>query len=192
MAYEQKQPDKKDALKDYVEVNQRVIEFWEKYPNGRIHTEIISWNDGVIVMKAEVYRDVLDQIPFAVGHAYEKENSTFINKTSCLENAETSCVGRALGLGNFSAKRSIASKEEVENAIHQQEEIKKQEKTDAQPIKKNDPALKAKYNILNGSPDGFEEFIQKMQSKGYGIIQISEYMSKKIAERKEKEGQANE
>lgn len=187
MAYEQKQTDKKDALKDYVEVNQRVIEFWAKYPNGRIHTEIISWNDGVIIMKAEVYRDVLDQIPFAIGHAYEKENSTFINKTSCLENAETSCVGRAIGLCGISAKRSIASREEVENAIHQQEEIKKQERSI-----KVDPALKAKYNILNGSPDGFDEFMQKMQSKGYGIEQISEYMTKKIAERKEKEGQANE
>lgn len=172
--------NKEDALKDYVEVNQRVIEFWAKYPNGRIHTEIISWTDGVIIMKAEVYRDIADQIPFAIGHAYERENSTFINKTSCIENAETSCVGRALGLGNFSAKRSIASKEEVENAIHQQEEIKKQER-----LPKVDPAIKAKYNILNGSPDGFDDFMQKMIGKGYSNSAINEYLTKKVAEKKE-------
>jgi hypothetical protein len=170
-----------NVLKDYVEVNQRVMEFWSKYPNGRIHTEILSWENGIIVMKASVYKDLLDQIPFSVGHAYEKEGVGMINSTSCLENAETSCVGRALGLGNFSAKRSIASKEEVENAIHQQEEIKKQEKSS-----KADPAIKAKYNILNGSPDGFDEFMQKMNAKGYSMQAINEYMTQKIAERKTK------
>ena len=172
--------NKKDALKDYVEVNQRVIEFWAKYPNGRIHTEIVSWQDGVVIMKAEGYRDVADAIPFAVGHAYERENSTFINKTSALENCETSCVGRMLGLGNFSAKKSIATKEEVANAIHQQEEIKKQERSP-----KVDPAIKAKYNILNGSPDGFDEFMQKMIGKGYTNQAIAEYLTKKVAEKKE-------
>jgi hypothetical protein len=172
--------NKKDALKDYVEVNQRVIEFWAKYPNGRINTEIVSWQDGVVIMKAECYRDVTDAIPFAVGHAYERENSTFINKTSALENCETSCVGRAIGLSGISAKRSIASKEEVANAIHQQEEMKKQERSP-----KVDPAIKAKYNILNGSPDGFDEFMQKMIGKGYTNQAIAEYLTKKVAEKKE-------
>lgn len=179
MAYEQKQSAKKEALKDYVEVNQRVIEFWQKYPNGRIHTEILSWENGVIVIKASGYRDIADVNPFSIGHAYEKEGAGMINATSALENGETSAVGRMLGLGGFSAKKSIASKEEVENAIAQQEQIK-------QETAKPDPALKAKYNILNGSPDGFTEFMQKMQSKGYTNQAISEYMTKKIAERKEK------
>lgn len=185
MAYEQKQSAKKEALKDYVEVNQRVIEFWQKYPNGRIHTEILSWENGVIVMKASGYRNIADEIPFSVGHAYEKEGVGMINSTSCLENAETSAVGRMLGLGNFSAKKSIASKEEVENAIAQQEQIK-------QETNKTDPALKAKYNILNGSPDGFGEFMQKMQGKGYTNQAINEYMTKKIAERKQTEEKTNE
>lgn len=170
----------KEALKDYVEVNQRVIEFWSKYPNGRIQTEIISWDNGVIVIKASGYRDIIDQVPFSVGHAYEKEGAGMINSTSALENGETSAVGRMLGLGGFSAKRSIASKEEVENAIHQQEEMKKQERSP-----KVDPAIKAKYNILNGSPDGFDEFMQKMIGKGYTNQAIAEYLTKKVAEKKE-------
>lgn len=179
MAYEQKQDAKKDALKDYVEVNKRIELFWQKYPNGRIETDIKSWVDGVIVMIARVWKDTTDHNPSATGHAYEVQGSTYINKTSALENCETSAVGRALAILGFEIKKSIASKEEVENAIAQQEQIK-------QETNKTDPALKAKYNILNGSPDGFAEFMQKMQGKGYTNQAINEYMTKKIAERKEK------
>ena len=107
---------REDALRDYVEVNTRIMKFYEKYPEGRILTEILDWKDGVVVMKATVYRDSSDVIA-ATGHAYEKEGSSFINKTSALENCETSCVGRALAMLGFEIKKSIASKEEVANAM---------------------------------------------------------------------------
>lgn len=107
---------RQNALKDYVEVNVRVEKFYDKFPNGRIITNLVSWENGVVVMKAEVYRDLADQVPSATGHAYEKEGSSFINKTSALENCETSAVGRALALLGFEIKKSIASKEEVDNA----------------------------------------------------------------------------
>ena len=188
MAYEQKTPDKKDSLKDYIEVNERVQEFWVKHPNGRIATEIVSWNDGVVIMRASVYKDLSDTLPSAIGHAYEKENSTFINKTSALENCETSCVGRALGLLGLSIKRSIASKEEVANAISQQQEQPK-----AKQVKDNDVANKAKYNLLNGSPNGYDDFLQKMKAKGYDADQVTEYLTKKVEERKNnKEVKENE
>lgn len=54
------------------------------------------------------------------GTAYEKEGSTFINKTSYIENCETSAVGRALGMAGFGIDTSIASAEEVQNAIANQ------------------------------------------------------------------------
>ena len=107
---------REDALKDYVEVNTRIMKFYEKYPEGRILTEILDWKDGVVVMKATVYRDSSDIIA-ATGHAYEKEGSSFINKTSALENCETSACGRALAMLGFEIKKSIASKEEVANAM---------------------------------------------------------------------------
>ena len=115
---------KENALKDYVEVNTRIMKFYEKYPNGRILTEIVSWNDGVIVMKATVYRDESNVIA-ATGHAYEKEGSSFINKTSALENCETSAVGRSLAMLGFEIKKSVASREEVANAQLQQATINK-------------------------------------------------------------------
>ena len=107
---------REDALKDYVEVNTRIMKFYEKYPEGRILTEILDWKDGIVVMKATVYRDSSDIIA-ATGHAYEKEGSSFINRTSALENCETSACGRALAMLGFEIKKSIASKEEVANAI---------------------------------------------------------------------------
>jgi len=103
--------------KEYVEVNQRIKAFREMYPNGSIMTEIISHQDGVCVIKAIV---ILDNQVRATGHAYEKEGSTFINKTSYIENAETSAIGRALGCMGIGIDTSVASVEEVANAIKQQ------------------------------------------------------------------------
>ena len=114
---------KENALKDYIEVNVRIMKFYEKYPEGRILTEIVKWEDGVIVMKATTYRNDSD-IPASTGYAYEKEGSSFINKTSALENCETSAVGRALAILGFEIKKSVASREEVANAQLQQQQFK--------------------------------------------------------------------
>lgn len=46
-----------DRLKDYIEVNKRIEAFWNKFPNGRIETNIISWENGTIIMNAKVYFD---------------------------------------------------------------------------------------------------------------------------------------
>ena len=56
-----------------------------------------------------------------VGHAYEKEDSSFINKTSYIENCETSAVGRALGMAGFGIDASICSAEELQNAVLNQD-----------------------------------------------------------------------
>ena len=107
--------------KDYVEVNKRVMAFRELEPNGSITTDIISLESGVVVMKATVISGS-GQI-LGTGFAYEKESSSFINKTSYIENCETSAVGRALGFCGIGVDSSIASAEEVQNAIKQQENL---------------------------------------------------------------------
>lgn len=108
--------------KSYIEVNQRIKAYRMVYPNGMIKPEIKSLKDGVCIFRAEVTNDNGDVI--GVGHAYEKENSTFINKTSYIENCETSAVGRALGMAGFGIDTSVASAEEVQNAIENQKEKK--------------------------------------------------------------------
>lgn len=107
--------------KNYVEVNKRVMAFRELEPNGSILTEIISLENGVVVMKATVSSG--EGQVLGTGFAYEKESSSYINKTSYIENCETSAVGRALGFCGIGVATSIASAEEVTNAINQQENL---------------------------------------------------------------------
>lgn len=104
--------------KAYAQVNDRVMAFRELYPEGGIHTELISNADGVCVVQASVSDD--QGRILATGLAYEKEGSTYINKTSYIENCETSAVGRALGFLGIGADDSICSAEELANAVMNQ------------------------------------------------------------------------
>ena len=121
--------------KDYVEVVQRLTAFWQLCENGKIETELISNDNGVCVIKAKVFEDKNDAEPRATGMACEKENSTFINKTSYIENCETSAVGRALGNAGIGINTSVASYEEVSNAILNQNIDKTISKTQADALK---------------------------------------------------------
>lgn len=113
--------------KDYAEVNQRIKAFRMIYPQGTIETEILQQDNirfldeetNVVVIKATIKTE--DGHILATGTAYEKENSTFINKTSYIENCETSAIGRALGIAGFGIDVSVASAEEVQNAIQNQQ-----------------------------------------------------------------------
>lgn len=116
--------------KDYAEVNQRIKAFRMVYPTGQIATKMLSNENGVCVFQASVgyFDDDGQYIGLGTGTAYEKENSSFINKTSYIENCETSAVGRALGMAGFGIDTSVASYEEVQNAINNQAEPKATDK----------------------------------------------------------------
>lgn len=111
--------------KEYAEVNQRIKAFRMVYPMGTIKTEMIQNENGVCIFQATILDN---EKLLATGTAYEKENSTFINKTSYIENCETSAIGRALGIAGFGIDTSVASAEEVQNAIANQEPSKKEQK----------------------------------------------------------------
>lgn len=108
---------------EYVPVNERIKAFWKMYPNGRINTALIKDEAGVCTIKAEIFAFDTDAQPRATGYASEKESSSFINKTSYIENCETSAIGRALGIYGIGIDTSIASAEEVETAIENQKKI---------------------------------------------------------------------
>ena len=117
--------------KDYAEVPQRIKAFRSLFPNGAIETSIISNDNQMVVMKATV-RDEEGHV-LGEGHAYEKESSSFINKTSYIENCETSAVGRALGMCGFGIDTSVASYEEVANAINNQDRMKAEKAMETTP-----------------------------------------------------------
>lgn len=104
--------------KAYTEVNERIKAFRMLFPNGCIQTDLLINGDGICIIKATVLNE--EGFILATGIAYEKEGSSFINKTSYIENCETSAVGRALGMLGIGIDTSVASFEEVGNAIQQQ------------------------------------------------------------------------
>ena len=104
--------------RDYIEVNQRILAFWELYPNGRITTELLADDGKRCTFKASVYDG--DNL-LATGHSFEFQGAGMVNKTSYVENCETSAVGRALGMLGIGVTESIASADEVQAAIEHQE-----------------------------------------------------------------------
>lgn len=105
--------------KQYSEVSQRIKAFRLVHPSGCITTEIIDMDNGIVTMKSSVFDEQNHLL--GTGFAQEKENSSFINKTSYIENCETSAIGRALGMCGYGVDVSVASAEEVQNAIHNQQ-----------------------------------------------------------------------
>ena len=131
--------------KEYVQVNERVKAFRDICPNGTIETEIVSMEGEVVVIRATI-RD--GETILATGLAYEKESSSYINKTSYIENCETSAVGRALGFCGIGIDGSMCSAEELVNAIQQQDAIKELEKKPATDVVKDTlKSLCQKHNV---------------------------------------------
>lgn len=153
--------------KDYAEVNQRIKAFRMVYPTGTIRTEMLSNENGVCIFKAIVE---IEGIILGTGTAYEKEGSSFINKTSYIENCETSAIGRALGMAGFGIDTSVASAEEVQNAIIQQGQ--------------DDKISKAQIEALNKSIEnaGIKDEVVELILSQYGYsstneIKIKDYMN---------------
>lgn len=111
--------------KNYVMVNERIKAFRYVFPLGTISTEILEDDGERVTVKAYVYDG---GTLLATGHAFEVKAASYINKTSYIENCETSAVGRALGFLGFGCDDSLASAEEVKNAIEAQDSIKAEEK----------------------------------------------------------------
>ena len=153
--------------KDYIPVNERIKAFRFIYPRGQILTEIIGLENGICTMKAEVYDD--NGKLLATGHGQEKEGSTFINKTSFIENCETSCIGRTLGSLGIGLDNGFASYEEVANAKVQQGEnldrktISKEEweKLKQMYSKEEIKAMYTELNISKGTDIPKEYFDRK-------------------------------
>jgi hypothetical protein len=100
-------------LENYETVEDRLIRFWTDHPNGRIGTSIHHYDDNKVVFRAEVYFDAADDTPKATGYAEEVRGASPVNKTSHVENAETSAIGRALANCNYAPRGSRPSREEM-------------------------------------------------------------------------------
>lgn len=107
--------------KAYVTVNERIKAFRELFPKYKLISRIIQFDEKRVVMAAEVINQ--EGVIVANGHAYEDCNSSYINKTSYLENCETSAWGRALANLGIGIDNDIHSADELKNAMEAQEEL---------------------------------------------------------------------
>ena len=103
--------------KKYVLVSDRILAFNEEYTNGSIQTTLLSdLNAEVVVVKAIITPDVTNAQRVFTGYSQARIGDGYINKTSALENAETSAVGRALAMMGIGVIDSIASVDEIHKA----------------------------------------------------------------------------
>jgi hypothetical protein len=100
-------------LAAYALVADRITLFHETYPSGQILTDLISRENGEITFRARIYREPGDRRPSATGWASEVIGDGEINEVACLENTETSAVGRALANLGFTASKARPSAEEM-------------------------------------------------------------------------------
>ena len=126
--------------KKYVEVKERIKHFRENYKGYALTSEVLELTDTRCVIISKVL-DEKERV-LATGIAYEILGSTNVNKTSFVENCETSANGRALANLGIMIDDSIASADEVQMAISQKDVIKKEE------TKKPEKLTDAKFQAM--------------------------------------------
>lgn len=148
-------------LESYETVDQRIQRFYREHPQGRIETDVVSFdgehNATRWVVKAKVYRDSFPEtLPAGEGHAFEIDGGGGANKTSALENGETSAVGRALAQAGFSGSKRTTREEMMK--------VKGAEIRERIAAAQSVDELKAIHTEL--SSDGIaKEFIQELSDR---------------------------
>jgi hypothetical protein len=166
--------------KQYATVAHRLQKFRTLYPAAQIITELTADDGKKVIMRSEIR---IDGITIATGWAEEVRGSSNINKTSALENCETSAIGRALAIAGFDTSGHICSADEVSVAIERQKNeantaIKTLDKM-AKKAKLTKKQQKALENHLDECTDG-DIKLQKVLAF-YKIDNLSE-LSKQDAE----------
>lgn len=154
-----KKTGKKDT-KDYVDVAQRVKAFRRLYPQGFIKTDFVRLEGGFCVMRATAgfYNDEGTAVVIATGTAQESQDANMINKTSYIENCETSAIGRALGMAGIGIDGGIASADEMQNALKQQEQLE-----NAKETKSKKPSKQAEEPDLNSTIEDAPKAVSKVK-----------------------------
>lgn len=151
--------------KEYVEVHTRLKYFRSKYPQYTLETDTVEKTEDTVMFKAVIKNE--EGRVLASGHAEERRGSSFINKTSYVENCETSAWGRALGNFGIGLDNAVSSYDEVANAI----------KNQANKVKP--PAAKLKLVI---DDDNWDKVLKYMaQNKALGLDKLVNNLEQKYS-----------
>lgn len=114
-------------LENYEDVDTRIHKFWDAHPHGRITTEVTHLGTSTegrvvqVIITATVFGSKDDLVPTSTGIAEETLGSSPVNKTSFIENCETSAIGRALANAGYSTKGARPSRTEMSKATRSKE-----------------------------------------------------------------------
>jgi len=153
--------------KKYSTVNERLKHLLQYFPEARFNEEILFHDADRVIMKTELY--ISDTI-YAVGHAEEFRNSSFINKTSALENCSSSALGRCLAAFGLSGSE-YASAEELVNALNNQstntqsttKKVSIEDEIKKQTTETKLTALYSNWKKNNNSDDKIEKLFEQQQ-----------------------------
>ena len=160
--------------KEYVEVNQRIKYFRESgnYEGWSLSTEVTHLDENSCVIKATIANK--EGYIVATGFAQEDKSSSYINKTSYVENCETSAWGRALANLGIGIDTSIASSNEVSMAISKQN-TKAPEKVAEKPSKKvltDEVKAKMLQAVKNGKTDAVQTALENYEVSKKEVSEI--------------------
>ena len=157
--------------KEYVEVNERLIYFRKNFPNHSLTTDVVEKTDQSITILASILNE--EGRVIANGIAEEIKGSTFINKTSYVENCETSAWGRALANFGIGIDSEVCSYEEVANAKLNQDKPKAKVSSKTPPKKSTTIVLDIGDNnwervlkyVIDNKSDGLSKIIKTLETK---------------------------
>ena len=145
--------------KQYAIVVERHKHLLQRFPEARFNEEILHHDNDRVIVKVELY--IGDTI-YSVGHAEEFRNSSYINKTSALENASTSALGRCLAAFGFSGSE-FASAEELVNALNNQGNNKQVSINEQIKKQTTETKLTALYSNWKKENDSIEKIFESQQ-----------------------------
>ena len=154
--------------KEYITVNERLIYFRnkEEFKGFGIKEDIVSIDDTEGIFKVTIYDS--NGEPIVSAHAQEYRDSSYINKTSFVENGFTSALGRALGYLGIGIDTSIASANEVQNAVTNQKSDNKKWLTESQlnaTLKATKDQAEKVLNTFKMKKDYREQIVNKFNLK---------------------------
>jgi len=156
---------------DYAPVAERIALFFERYPLGRIITELVSRTEREITFKATVYRSEAREVSAATGWASERIGDGEVNAVACLENTETSAIGRALANLGFTASQNRPSAEEMAKAARERARLAKSRLTRrARPA--HPQGLRARFQPSTARSDASDDSLQEQVSAIVEVLRL--------------------
>ena len=175
--------------KEYVDVSERVRAYWKLYPKGRIETEMMFFDHekGYCLFKSTVYDN--DGNPKGNGHAheYQADKTSMVNRTSYVENCETSAIGRAMAEAGILIEYGMASKQEIDAAKKKAKQMDKMEEEKASSFKVNSgatenlkdskPSVPNAENLIADLKQGIEEEKEAMSDGDRRKMELSKIIT---------------